>query len=244
MSLYKNISKFYDQIFPLKETKKEFIKSLKKTAAGKALEIGCANGEVSFYLEQLGYKPVGIDLNTDLINLADKKKNKINSDADFIELNMLDLNKTFEKGSFELATCFGNTLVHLNDNFEIKNFALSIFELLNKDGVFVIQIVNYDRVITDKVTSLPIIETADIKFTRKYSILSNLQINFETELLIKPVKKTFSDSTMLYPLRQTELAEILKSAGFTTEFFGSFSKEPFKSSSPALICVSKKMNNM
>lgn len=56
MALYENIAEFYDEIFPLKQTRLDFIASFLENNS-EVLDIGCATGELALALSKRGWHP-------------------------------------------------------------------------------------------------------------------------------------------------------------------------------------------
>lgn len=213
MEFYHEIAKYYDYIFPLKEAQVKFV--LKdKNENQKILDVGCAVGKLS---EALSHKNhvVGIDLDDKMIDIA---KQLENDNLTFYCMSMLDISDCFDHNSFDQILCFGNTLVHLNDINQVKTFFENAFSLLKENGKLKMQIINYDKVINDNITSLPTIENDKIKFTRLYEQESG-KINFKTELLVKSTKNEYKNSIKLLPLLRDEVLELAKDIGFKEIFF-------------------------
>ena len=203
----------------------KFVESEFADTSSKLIEVGCANGKLTNALKKYDIK--GIDLEPAFIRIAQKRYPYIAFEA----LNMLELN-TLEK-KFDGIVCFGNTLVHL-DIQQIDTFVKQCHETLNKNGKLLIQILNYDNVLDNKITALPIIDNDHIKFARKYNLGERL--DFITDLTIKATGETISNSINLTPIRKDELSAILTNAGFTNiEFYGSFGRTELKVGSLPLV---------
>lgn len=234
---YTSISKHYSEIFPYKPVQLQFVKNCVGNLTGKqVLDIGCATGELAFNLAANGANVTGIDLNEDLLKqaigysepgLADS--NPLHPKPEFLLGNMLELDKDFQEESFDAVLCFGNTLVHLQSIELIRQMLDGVFATLKPGGKFLIQILNYDYIINGQFTKLPLIETDNIKFIRKYKFeKDNPVILFQTKLHLKEEGKIVSNETPLLALRSDGLVELLKTTGFKkTELFSNFKKDIF-----------------
>ena len=210
-----------------------FVKSRARELKAKhVLDIGCATGKLALQLAQNGDFVTGIDLNEDLLNQANSKigfegfeKNNLK----FQKGNMLELKTDFQPGQFDVVLCFGNTLVHLQTPALVQQMLDGVFAVLKPGGHFLLQILNYDYILSEPVTSLPVIDTENIRFTRKYKFPEiGLLISFQTELLIKSEGKTIKNETPLLALQSQQLIEMLQKAGFSEiELFSNFKQEPF-----------------
>jgi len=225
---YSAISKYYSEIFPYQPAQLQFVKNMVGDLNGKyILDIGCATGELAFHLANAGAKITGIDLNEDLLQQA--KSDKIYQNLHFQTGNMLELLTDFQYGQFDVVLCFGNTLVHLQSIELIRQMLKGVFTILKPGGKFLIQILNYDYITKEGISELPLIETENIRFIRKYGFEENNPlIRFQTDLFLKKEEKTISNETLLFELQSEVLVELLKNTGFKDiGLFSSFKQEPF-----------------
>jgi hypothetical protein len=116
-------------------------------------------------------------------------------------------------------------------------------KLLNDNGKFFLQIINYDRIIDNKINFLPLIENNNIRFERYYTYLKTEKlITFSTKLFLKTQKnKLIQNSISLIPLRKNILSNLLKNTGFTiSNYFSNFKKTSFQNNSIPLILTATK----
>ena len=225
---YSSISKNYSEIFPFNPMQLQFIQNRVGELKEKhILDIGCATGELAFQLAESGAKVTGIDLNEDL--LAQAKSNKAHENIQFQIGNMLELENDFQKESFDAVLCFGNTLVHLDSIHLIQQMLQGVFSILKPGGHFLLQILNYDYILNEQVSELPLIETNNIKFIRKYKFEENNSlIRFQTELILKNENESISNDTSLFALQSLDLVKFMKNAGFKNiEIFSNFKQDTF-----------------
>lgn len=252
---YSSISKYYSEIFPYQPMQLQFVKSRAGELNGiQILDIGCATCELAFQLANEGANVTGIDLNEDLLNQAKNKSanfafgcggfqtaNTLNRKPEpdkyrvaspnprFQTGNMLELETDFHARQFDVVLCFGNTLVHLQTVELIQQMLKGVFTVLKPDGQFLLQILNYDYILKESISELPLIETENIQFIRKYKFEEKSPlIRFQTELVLKNENKSVLNETPLFALRSAELIVLLQNAGFNEiELFSSFKNEPF-----------------
>lgn len=230
---YESISKYYDYIFPQNTNQLEIINNIKEiTKNEKILDIGCATGNLSLLLNLKTSQVIGIDLDRELLNQAEKKSKIVN----FQELNMLDISKQYEPESFSRVVSFGNTLVHLNTREEVKEYFNCVYTILKPGGVFVTQIINYDRIINRNVSALDTIKNENIEFVRDYRIHKDqTKVDFNTTLKL-PNGCTINNSITLLALRQNEISEFLKETGFKSiKFYGDLKGNKVTNNSVPLI---------
>ncbi len=183
----------------------------------------------------------GIDLNEDLLKRATGRSGIRSAQSntrksEFASLNpafqvgnMLELKKDFNSEQFDIVLCFGNTVVHLENQEQIQQMFQGVYSVLKPGGYFLIQILNYDYILEESVSELPVIETENIKFVRKYKFEADLnQIIFQTDLHLKKENQVIINNTQLLPLKSTELKGLLKQENFREiEFFSNFKMEQF-----------------
>ncbi len=251
---YSSISKYYSEIFPYQPMQLQFVKSRAGELNGiQILDIGCATGELAFQLAYAGAKVTGIDLNEDLLEQAigcsgfparcsagrsaglferesEPDKYRVASpNPQFQHGNMLELETDFQPEQFDAVLCFGNTLVHLQSDELIQQMVNGVFAVLKPGGHFLLQILNYDYILSEPVTALPHIETGNIQFIRKYAFEDNNPlVRFQTELVLKKENKSVLNETPLFALQSAELIEFMRNTGFKEiELFSGFKNEPF-----------------
>jgi glycine/sarcosine N-methyltransferase len=152
---YSSISKYYPEIFPYNPLQLQFVTGIAGNLAGQQiLDIGCATGELAFQLAKAGAEVTGIDLNEDLLQQA--KAGKVHPKLSFQKGNMLELKNDFQSETFDTVLCFGNTLVHLTSQKLILDMLHGVNAVLKPGGIFLLQILNYDYILSEPVTELPL----------------------------------------------------------------------------------------
>ncbi len=240
--MYKEISKYYNKIFPLNREKISFIKKFLFPENKKILDIGCATGELAIELNKSGYDVTGIDIDEDMIALAKSYSQQTNENIRFFIGDMLKLSNYFKINEFDLIICWGNTIPHLNNLSEIKKFIHECNKVLNKSGQLSLQVINYRKIISSENYSLPDINNEHIKFKRFYSFDSAGKLIFNTEITIKDSGVTFKNFTPHYPILKEDLLNILKNENFNSlELFSDFKGTAFNDFDISLIinCTKK-----
>jgi ubiquinone/menaquinone biosynthesis C-methylase UbiE len=250
MDFYSEFSKNYDKIFPLNSKKIELIdntfKDLKeKRKEIELLDVGCGTGSYAIALAEKDYQVKGIDLDAEMISIAESKMDEARVKVDFYRMGMLNLKKKFKAESFDGIYIIGNVLVHLKKD-EIKNFLNLATELLKENGKIFIQIVNYNRILELNLDGLPTIYSKDdsVRFERnyKYNKKENI-IYFKTKLIDHFDDQILSENKIeLYPICRNELELVLKRTGFKIEkIYGSPAGDNYRelSSIPLIITAQK-----
>lgn len=236
---YESIAKVYDYIFPKNRKQLEFVESIKKISIEeKILDIGCATGNLTELLGEKTGNVVGIDLDKELLKEAKDKHPNLN----FENMNMLEVNEKFEENSFDRVVSFGNTLVHLDSREEVEEFFQKVYKTLKFNGFFIVQIINYNRIIEKNIKNLPTIDNEKVKFVRDYEYDKSIgKVDFITELTIKEANLNIKNNIKLLALTKIEIQKFLGEIGFRNiEFYGDFEGRELSDNSEALIFVAQK----
>ena len=240
--MYEKISEYYERIFPLKKGRVTFLESLLKKENREILDIGCATGELALALSSKGHRVTGIDLNENMVNAARSKAKSAGAKSQFYVKDMLYVGKEFSENTFDAVFCLGNTLVHLKNLHEIGDLMKGVFSILKRDGIFLLQVVNFERVLSRQIDGLPLLQNETFAFERKYQYDKNQHyVIFKTRLFLKKSGESLKSNQLLYPLTFGELKTVLSAAGFSRfRFFENENTAPFTKDSPGLICVVQK----
>lgn len=240
MSLYNLLTEYYNEIFPFNNQKKQFFKKYLEISGLYVLDAGCATGELVFYAETLNNKCTGIDITDAFINKALEKKKAISSNSEFININMLEIDRQFKQGSFDVITSIGNTLPHLDKN-QIKLFLFKAADILSNNGILITQFFNFDNIIDQNYYEFPLIETENIIFRRYYDITNKETIKFHINLTNKDTQENIISETILYPLFFKDFNQMCDEAGFyDRDYFGNFDNSSLNSQNSSLIAILKK----
>ena len=107
----------------------------------EVLDLCCGTGFVSFWLEELGAKVLGMDFAQYMISLAKQGANQRGSTVEFIEADIFA--QDFGQGRFDLISCFDSI-----SDFPISDFAKlskKIARALKPGGRFVVKYVDINH---------------------------------------------------------------------------------------------------
>lgn len=214
---YQSIANVYDYIFPQNPKQLELIQQIKTIDEKESIiDVGCATGNLTELLSRHAGKVYGIDLDQAILDHGRSKFGQLQLEA----LNMLDLEKKFEGKEIHRIVSFGNTLVHLPTREMVDQFFSTAYNTLKPGGLFVVQIINYDRIIDQHISSLPTIDNEHINFIRDYSYdAEHGTVDFITNLTIKESKQVINNTITLLALREKTLLMKLEQAGFENILF-------------------------
>ena len=241
MDFYRGISAYYDRIFPVDPTALSFLDSKAKPAS-RILDIACGTGGYSLSLAERGHRVTGVDLDRAMIRAARSKAGDLERAPDFRVMDMLSMTAALDPG-FDLIFCIGNSLVHLKSDEQIGQLLADCRTLLLTQGVLVLQIINYDRILALGLTGLPTLydETAALEFLRSYDLdPEGGVVNFRTELRVGrgAGQRVIRNQIPLRIVTSEQLGRLVGAAGFGgLELFGGFGGKPLSSESLALVLV-------
>ena len=239
---YSSIAHQYQYIFPFNPDQIDFLRQVLPYNGAKILDVGCALGELSFALTHFGFPVWSFDYDAEMVEIAKKTKQEDTMFPVFDQLDMRNMTERYPESYFETIICFGNTLVHLLSDDDIRKFLQASYQILAPEGKLTIQILNYKHILDHQIKSLPLIENEHVKFERNYDFQEgNELINFNTKLTIKSNAQEIANSVQLYAIRQNKLQVLLEEAGFTSfEFHGNFKREALQETSIPLIVTCQK----
>jgi glycine/sarcosine N-methyltransferase len=233
LTFYSPLTPYYDEIFPTNVKAINFLKSNFKQGS-LLLDVGAGTGSMALGLVEDGFNVIATEPEEAMAQQIREKA--VNTSTQVFTKGMLQVAE-FEE-TFDGIYCVGNTLVHLNNVEEINEFLLQVYSRLADDGVFICQIVNFDRVLSQQDFTFPAIQKESFEFTRQYALEGD-KVLFTTTLTSDG--ETFSNTTSLYPVTSDQLLPILKKVGFQTiEAYGNFEKAAHSVTSPAFIVVARK----
>ena len=90
-----------------------------------------------------------------------------------------------------------------------------VHSVLKNGGVFLAQIINYDRIIKQNICGLPTLDNDHVNFVREYVYHSEGGfVEFKTQLRIKFNDQVIENNIPLLTLTGQELVKYLQAAGF------------------------------
>ncbi|HEY8909177.1 MAG TPA: methyltransferase domain-containing protein [Desulfosporosinus sp.] len=238
MDFYRALAEYYDEIFPLKGSQKQFLHDyLSQEALTSVLDIGCGTGTFALELSQTGIRVLGVDLSEEMVEISNQKAHATGSTASFSVADMNDLGSIKER--FDGVFCLGNTLAHVSGESELKRVLAQFRE---KGTHLLLQIVNYDRIIAKQVKELPVIKTEHLIFYRFYTHRPDGKLDFSMKIEFPDTREDVSGVNLLFPITSSILKEALQETGWEVSgLWGNFDKEPWTVDSPATILSAKRL---
>jgi SAM-dependent methyltransferase len=221
MSFYSRFASYYESVFPFSQGVYTLLRRHLPLPEAAVLDVGCGTGHYAGALAGEGFDVVGVDLDAEMIAYARAHY----PGATFHVLNMLDI-ASLER-VFDGVFCIGNTAAHLT-RVEFARFLDRVRDRLAPTGPWILQVMNWDYVLTREAVTLPLIEAeGGVVFRRVYRDISEDRVTFETRLEVAG-EVIFEDATPLYPLRSDDIVALHEERGFQlAAHLGSYDGAPF-----------------
>ena len=243
MAFYTDISLVYDDLFPVSpEQRALFVSLMDDGGARTVVDCGCGTGSQLQPFAVAGLSCFGFDLDPSLVAIARRKlaaypKTRIEMGS------FADLSALVSLPS-DLLMCLGNSLVHVPQD-EASRFFADAAKALSGSGTLLLQILNYERLLREEVTELPMLRASEgsVEFRRRYEWEGDRKVFFRTSLRFAGADepRIARNEIPLYPVYPEELWKMLGDAGFgDIRFYGDFARSEFSHDSEALVCLARK----
>lgn len=189
-----------------------------------AIDLGTGTGVHAILLAQLGVRMTAVDISDEMLRIA-----RLNASRFRVRLRTLRADVTAAgevvAGTYDAAVCLGNTLVHLHTTEDLDRTAQGLRRMVRRDGVVVLQILNYENARFDREVVLNRRERDGATFERSYRPNGAL-LEFRTTIRRGP--RIDVHSVLHRPWRSDELTGALRRAGFSgIEPYGGIDLKPF-----------------
>ncbi len=184
-----------------------------KFAIRSALDAGCGTGFHSLLLSRLGVAVAGVDASPGMIERARENARRLGSTitlhtGGFSEISSLVAGDPASPGPFDAVFCLGNSLVHLLTDAELSEALTNFRAVLRPGGVLIVQILNYERILSEKKELLGRREAGGTTFERRYA--------YHGETVTFTISRGGkAESVTLRPLTRPMLEAACDAAGFT-----------------------------
>ncbi|BDR58318.1 class I SAM-dependent DNA methyltransferase [Xylocopilactobacillus apicola] len=104
----------------------------------KVLDLACGTGDFSLQLVRSGFKVMGLDNSEEMLSIA---SSKLTDDPDSIMFVKRDMRDLTGLGSFDVVTCYDDSLNYLLDFSELESVFGGVFEVLRPGGIFLFDVI-------------------------------------------------------------------------------------------------------
>lgn len=245
MTFYETLSRYYDDIFPSSPDQQRFVEQF-LPQRGRILDVAAGTGNLAAALAQAGFQVTALDVDESMVQRIREKQEA--GEAPRFETLLMDMRGLdgLPAEAYHAVLCVGNSLVHLKDLTEIADSVIQMYDRLVPGGTLILQNVNYDRILRDRVKELPVIERSleggMLRFRRFYELEEDgILFQGRLELERDGASEVFENSVRLLPMQSEELLHIAEQYGLPRpEFYGGFKQEPYQTGSTALVAVFRK----
>lgn len=210
-----------------------------------ALDLSCRTGQTLKMLSKLGIKKLaGVDASLPMIARA-KKKLPRGTSLTVEELALAPF--TQESKTFDLIICTKDSLPLVLDDGSLTAFFGEVHNLLNPNGVFLIETLNYEKIWRNKERFMPIMDRSRQKPSQLFYFLNDFHQELIVRNLVRVVKR---DSEWILralsiparPTTRNEVEYFVQEAKFSKwGYLGSYSGAPFTpGESPYCITIALK----
>lgn len=190
----------------------------------KVLDAGCGTGFHSILLAKLGCDVTSADISQNMVNLLNSKKASYGVEIKTVVSSFQELATKVDSG-FDGVFCMGNSLPHLLTTEDIKTALDNFYQLLSKGGKLVLQILNYDKILSEHKKIQSVREIQGKTFIRYYSYTESL-LEFNIMTLDRTGSNIEADvrSILLFPIKKELLESLLKDSKYINiNIYGSIS---------------------
>jgi len=209
-----------------------------------ALDAGCGTGFHALLLAQLGVRVSAVDLSPLMIRRlrAHAHAMGLTIAADVMDLRDLGGVAT---GSADAVFCMGNTLAHAADRADLQVILEGFFRTLRTGGVLFLQILNYEKILSDASFIQNIREEDGVFYIRFYEYHAG-RIRFHLLRLSgrgSGIRHSLNSVT-LTPFLPGEVTGTLGEAGFVNvKTFGDIAMHPYEAgASQDLVLLGEKLD--
>jgi glycine/sarcosine N-methyltransferase len=228
-AFYDELASDYDDMISFENAvakKKKLLKSFLTSEMKSAADIGCGSGVDSIALTLSGLKVTAFDHSREMLKIAEANAARMNTKIELHNYSADNIPDKFNN-QFDLVVSLGNTFA----NISIDKFIDSINtcqDLLKPKGQLLIQVLNYEKLISENQRIVNIREGKDNYFIRFYDfldeyILFNILTFSKTDLAQYKLI-----STKIYPHTLENFKSGLEKAGFNTfQYYSNFELSSF-----------------
>lgn len=213
---YKRFSYFYDEVTQELEYDLwlEFIEPY-LNKGDSILDLACGTGTFATMLKLKGYNSEGLDLSSDIIEIANEKKKINHLDIPFYVMDMTSFN--IDK-KYDMITCFFDSVNFLDSKSKIKKMFDSVYRHLKPNGYFIFDIAS--KYLFNEYNGNEIHEDHETFYIDWISKVENNKLTHKIK--IKDVDDIFTESYYEYFY---EIKDVLDSRFKTIKIVGDFNDD-------------------
>jgi len=212
-------------------------RQLERAPDASVLDVGCGTGEHVAFFAEAGARAVGLDPSESMIEAA--RTHEAEGRGRFVLGAAADARRLLgDEPPFGLALCVGNVLPHVQDEMALAAFLEAVRDVLLPRGRLVVQLLNYERILSTGVRHLPLDVRAgdgaeEIVFLRLMKpLVGGRMLFFPTTLVLdpeaeEPVRVKGAKRVELRAWTRPELETAFFGAGFDVAWYGDVEEGPY-----------------
>jgi glycine/sarcosine N-methyltransferase len=126
---------------------------LAETPSKRLLDLGSGTGEHARFLSGKGFEVVGVDVSEAMLEQA--RDGGAPDGVSFVQGDLVHVEAAVT-GTFGAAICLGNTLTHITEPAALAQLCRGVRQVLLPGAPFVIQVLNYERLVRNGQRCLPL----------------------------------------------------------------------------------------
>lgn len=133
--IYSSFAQVYDRLMDqsLYQKWRDYVLRHVQPQGQSLLELACGSGTLAVQLSQAGFNVTGFDLSSEMLTLANQKAIAAKLDLPLIQGDMRDLSGL---PSFDIVTCFDDSLCYMKDLTDVRKVFQQVYNLLPQTGYF------------------------------------------------------------------------------------------------------------
>lgn len=232
---YKRNLPFFEKIFEGNKVK-------------SVLDCACGTGKYAIVFSQLDLDVEGCDLSPEMVRHAKSNAEGANVKVNFVQADFKRLPEVFDH-KFDCVVCVGNSLTHELEDQSVVSALESMYNILNDEGVVIVQIRNIPKLVKDKTRIFPVHHhkepNGDLKLFFYVLDFCPNKVTFNVVSYVENdgLPKFDVNSVDYNPLSENKLVFLMAQAGFRDlRTYGSFEFMPFEEQKSADIIIVGKRN--
>jgi SAM-dependent methyltransferase len=206
----------------------------------RAIDAGAGTGFHSLLLARLGVDVTAVDLSGEMLSRVQRHAADMHLTVNTLQGGFARLPERIA-GRYDAVFCLGNTLAHLCSRDELDASLRAFRTVLRPDGLLMVQLLNYERILATRERIQNIRETDGTTFIRFYDYHADL-VDFNI-LTIRRIGSGLAhalETVRLRPYVRGDLFPALAHAGFDRlSAYGSIALEEYESESRNLVLVAR-----
>jgi len=225
------------QIFPVDRRRTRFIAAVLGTAGRRALDVGCATGDLCGALAAAGLRATGVDVNPWFVRAA-------SSALPDLRFRVADMRSLPFRRQFDGLACIGSTLLYARSNPDLASTLRSFRTALRPGGVLLLDVLNASALVARR----PFLRRTVHRFPRlaltariRHSIDEANQALVEQVTLFEGRRRHQDPESRLRLLFPQELTHFLTLAGFKeVEILGDFQRTTHELSGRRMVALARR----